>query len=601
MLIFAAAAPGFNRIKFEGNRHISARTLRPVAMVKTKVLVSESELNRSALQLAQFYQEQGFLDAAVTWRQDSTTKAKTLVFLVQEGARAQISAVQVTGNRTYSSSDLTYLLDVRRRDFMILPDLNAALTRLLDFYRDHGFYFAQCTLMTVRESGPTKAATTVASIQVDLEFRVTEGPVCYFRRLQVRGNRQTKRTLIRRYTGIRHGERFSQSQLVTAQHQLYGSQLFQRVYLTVMPADSADTVTAHVLQRATDSLDVRVDVAELSPRSFGFGVGLQLPPWRGLLSAEWEHLNVAGEGHDFRIAGDYSPVAGREFLHDYLADLDLTYRIPYVTRWAINFSTHPYGKWTAEKQLRQLELGAETGMSHDFSPTLTMSLLNNLDQVTRYFMVVDTPVRAITNLLGASLTWDTRNDLFNPSSGFYLAPTLEVAGGVLGGGNSFYRARLETRFFRRLLFGPILALRAVGGYVLPYGRSNYVPDYEEFYLGGTSSVRGYNEKSIGPVIDPADSSRYGDVMLNTNVELRSPFILLHNSVVKGLGAVIFQDGGLVRSRTGVSIWNRYQLAVGAGIRLNTVIGPLRLDYGKRLTTPPKGDWGRIHFAILNLF
>ncbi len=600
MLIVAAATPGFNRIRFEGNRHIPGRTLGPVAMVKTKVLVSESELNRDAEELARFYHEQGFLDAAVTWRRDSTARAKTLVFQVHEGERARIGAIEVSGNRTYSSPDLTYLLDVRRRDFLILPEENAARTRLLDFYHNHGFYFARCTLITVRESGPPATGTTVAPIQVDLEFRVNEGPVCYFRRLQVRGNRQIKRTLIRRYTGIRHGARFSQTQLVTAQHRLYGSRLFERVYLTVMPADSADTVTAHVLQRATDSLDVRVDIVELSPRSVGFGIGLQLPPWRGLLSAEWEHLNVAGEGHDFRIAGDYSPVAGREFLHDYLADFDVTYRIPYVTRWAINFATHPYGKWTAEKQLRQLELGAETGMSHDFLPTLTASLLNRLHRVVRYDTVV-APVSAITNLLGASLTWDTRNDLFNPASGFYLAPTLEVAGGVLGGSNSFYRARLETRFFRRLLFGHILALRAIGGYVLPYGRSNYVPEYEEFYLGGTNSVRGYNEKSIGPVIDPADSSRYGDVMLNTNVELRSPFLLLHNSVAKGLGAVIFQDGGLVRSRTGVSIWNRYQLAVGVGIRLNTVIGPIRLDYGKRLTAPPKGDWGKIHFAILNLF
>jgi len=600
MLVIAATTPGFNRIRFEGNRHISSRTLSPVAMVKTKVLVSESELNRGATELARFYHEQGFLDAEATWRKDSTTKTKTLVFLVHEGERARIRTVEVTGNRTYPGSDLVYLIDVRRNDFLILPELNAARTRLLDFYRNQGFYFARCTLLTVREPGAPSGGAAVAPIQVDLEFRVTEGPVCYFRHLQVRGNRQIRRTLIRRYTGIRHGARFSQNQLVTAQHRLYGSRLFERVYLTVMPADSADTLTAHILQRKTDSLDVRVDVSELSPRSVGFGVGLQLPPWRGLLSAEWEHLNVAGEGHDFRIAGDYSPVAGREFLHDYLADIDLTYRIPYVTRWAINFATHPYGKWTAQKQLRQLELGAETGMSHDFSSTVTASLLNRLHRVVRYDTVV-APVSAITNLLGASLTWDTRNDLFNTASGFYLAPTLEFAGGILGGSNSFYRARLETRLFRRLFFGHILALRAIGGYVLPYGHSNYVPEYEEFYLGGTNSVRGYNEKSIGPVIDPADSSRYGDVMLNTNVELRSPFLLLHNSVAKGLGAVIFQDGGLVRSRTDVSIWNRYQLAVGAGIRLNTVIGPIRLDYGRRLTDPPKGDWGKIHFAILNLF
>jgi outer membrane translocation and assembly module TamA len=57
----------------------------------------------------------------------------------------------------------------------------------------------------------------------------------------------------------------------------------------------------------------------------------------------------------------------------------------------------------------------------------------------------------------------------------------------------------------------------------------------------------------------------------------------------------------VRSRTDPSVWDRYQFAVGAGVRLNTVIGPVRLDYGRRLTGRPTGDWGRIHFAILNLF
>lgn len=136
---------------------------------------------------------------------------------------------------------------------------------------------------------------------------------------------------------------------------------------------------------------------------------------------------------------------------------------------------------------------------------------------------------------------------------------------------------------------------------MPYGKSNVVPYYEEFYLGGTNSLRGYDERSIGPVITLPDSHHFGDVVVNTNLELRSPPILLRNSVIKGIGGVIFSDGGLLTSRTERTIWDRYQFTFGIGIRFNTVIGPVRLDYGKRLTDPPAGDKGKLYFAILNLF
>jgi outer membrane protein assembly complex protein YaeT len=595
-LTFAVTTTGFNQIRFEGNRHVSARTLRSVIVMKERVLHTESEIDRDAFRLAQYYREHGFLDAEVKWRKDSTANKKALFFQIREGRRALIRTLEVTNTRNFPGQDLVDLLSVRRRDVMILSELYAAREQLLVFYRNQGYFFAQCTLMVTRvNNGPTP-------LQVDVNYQVREGPVCYFRRLQVRGNRQVSHSLIRRYTGIRPGERFAQSRLVTAQHRLYTSRLFERIYLTVLPADTADTTSAHVLSRATDSLDVRVDISELSPRSIGFGVGLQLPPWRGLVSAEWEHLNVANEGHNFRASADYSPVASREFLRDYIVNLNLLYRIPYVTRWAVNFSTQPFGKWTAEKGLRQLEFGAETGMSHDFSPALTAGLLNRLRRVVLLDSVPTgtVPIRAITNSLSANLTWDTRNDVFNPTSGDYLAPKIEVAGGFLAGDNNFYRATLEGRIFRRLFFNHVIALRALGGYVLPYGHSNLVPYFEEFYLGGSNSLRGYDEKSVGPVI-ASDSNHYGDVMVNTNLELRSPYATLHNSLVRGLGGVVFLDGGMVRSRTEPSVWDKYQFAVGAGIRLNTVIGPVRLDYGRRLTDRPAKDWGKIHFAILNLF
>jgi|GEM_PF-636633 len=597
VLICAVNTTGFSQIRFEGNRHVSARNLRAVMVMKENVLHTETEIGRDAVRLAIYYHDQGFLDADVKWRVDSTPAKKAVIFRIAEGRRAAIRSLEVSNGPSFPASDMVSLLSVHRRDFVIASELYLAREQLLSFYRNKGYYFARCTLLVNRVNGAPNAPPLV-----DINYRVTEGPVCYFRRFPVRGSRRIPQALITRYTDIHAGERFSQTRLVSAQHRLYSSRLFERVYLTVISADTSDTSSAHVMARATDSLDVRIDISELSPRSVGFGAGIQFPPWRGLLSAEWEHLNVANEGHNFRASAEYSPVAGRDFLRDYLVNLNLLYRIPYVTRWAVNFSTKPFGKWTAQKNLRQLEFGAETGMSHDFSPALSAALLNRLRRV----MLFDSlppgtlPIRAITNSLSASLTWDTRNDLFSPASGFYIAPTVEQAGGFLAGDNNFYRATLDGRFFQRLFFNHILALRAIGGYVMPFGRSNLVPYYEQFYLGGTNSLRGYDERSIGPLI-ASDSNHYGDVLVNTNIELRSPYGSLHNSVFRGLGGVVYLDGGMVRSRTDPSVWDRYQFAVGAGVRLNTVIGPVRLDYGRRLTGRPAGDWGKIHFAILNLF
>ena len=118
--------------------------------------------------------------------------------------------MEVTNSPSFPASDLVNLLSVRRRDFMVLSKLYLAREQLLTFYRNKGYYFAQCTLMVNRVADAPPAPSLV-----DVNYRMTEGPVCYFRRFRVRGNRRVSRSLITRYTNIRRGERFSQSRLVT--------------------------------------------------------------------------------------------------------------------------------------------------------------------------------------------------------------------------------------------------------------------------------------------------------------------------------------------------------------------------------------------------
>jgi outer membrane protein insertion porin family len=615
---------GFQKIRFQGNRGFSGGTLNPILAMRTNLPVTEDQLDRGVEAVREFYREHGYLDVQAASRVDTVRTKRTLTVSIQEGIRARLRSVVVTSGGKLPNAELNAVLNVKKGDFLDLDVLQTVRQNLLDYCRDHGFYYARCSLETktgdrgpqtgapvptsqTRQTSPTQGLPSPPL--VDASFSVTEGPVCYIRNISVRGTQKLKRSLVDRFTEIHPGERYSQAGLISMQRRLYSSRLFDRVYLTMLPADSSDTSTTALMLRTRDTLDVRLDIIESPPHSVDLGAGVQLPPWRALLSAEWENLNVFGEAHTFHATAAYTPLLSRDFLKDYQLNLDLAYGIPYLTSWAINLSTQPFIHWQHEPSWYELDIGAQTGMSHDFTPNLSGQIFNGLRWIrfngaidsTQIDSVLQVPHEGRTNSLSAVLTLDTRNDLFSPQRGVYLRPEVDVAGGLLGGSNNFHRYMLDARWFLPLPGGTVLALHGVGGAVLPYGRSTTIPYYEEFYLGGSNSLRGYGEKSIGPVELLSDTTFYGNVLLNTNVEIRTPYIPIQSSIIEGLGFAVFLDGGDVFGDNAGYQFGTYQNAAGGGLRIDTPIGPVRLDYGKRLTNPPAHDWGGVYFAILNMF
>jgi outer membrane protein insertion porin family len=282
------------------------------------------------------------------------------------------------------------------------------------------------------------------------------------------------------------------------------------------------------------------------------------------------------------------------------------YRIPYLTRYDLSFSTQPFARFESQVERFQLEYGAESGLNRDFTANLSLGLFNRLRRV----WYSDTSaagrigaVQAITNSLSLNPLYDTRNDVFDPRRGLYLNSNVELAGGFLGGDNSFCRFNADFRCFQRVMLSHLLALRVTAGLALPFGRATGVPYYEEYSVGGANTLRGYGERSIGPNLVTADSSRYGDILGNANLEWRSPIVPVPTSVVKGVGGVLFADAAvLFGNQEDYAVKREYVgLAAGVGLRVNTPVGPIRLDYGKRLLDAPAGDWGKLYLGILNMF
>lgn len=546
-------------VKFKGNRSFSSRTLVQMVQVKPNRPVSDAALEQDARSLENFYRSQGFFDATVEKGIGVVSGKKVVTFYVNEGQRARVSEVVIQGNRAFTSARLVPLLRLSRGGYFSTGGTAASGTALRQFYLNSGYPFVQVTDSFERRDS-----------LVVVRFLIEEGPECYIKDVLVRGNQAVAIGTIRRTVEVKAGERFSRRRLEEAQRRLYATKLFSRVLFYVFRADSV-----------SDSVLARFDVVEQEQRGVALGIGIQTPPSRALFEVEWEHNNVANRGQWLVAGSSFSP----DLSGNYRVNFDVTWRIPYLFWTRVDFQAHPFFYYERLDSIRQQEYGIETGMSRDVFPQLRLSLFNRLR------LVADTS-RGITNSLALSMVYDSRDNFFEPQYGFYIQPGLEVAGGPFLGDNDFVRGIVDTRWYQALGRGVVFAVRGLAGRVFPYGRTTAVPYYEEFSLGGRNNLRGYPDRAIGP--DSVFSGRYGPVIVNSSFELRGPYFF------RWVGLVSFLDLGQVAGVRDIFL-RKLEVGAGVGIRVHTPIGPVRLDWGKRLKAPPPGDWGKLYLGVLHAF
>jgi outer membrane protein insertion porin family len=502
-----------------------------------------------------------------------------------------VSAIAISGNVTVGTDRLLGQLSVRPGRFFSQAELNQSGQALQSYYLNSGYPFVQ--VQTGMAGSDTLATLT---------FDISEGRLCHVSEVRVRGNKTVSTRTILRASEVKPGERFSQEHLREAQRRLYATKLFYRVTYYVI-ADSGKGAEGE--GSGTDSVVVRFDVVEQSYRGVALGGGAEYPPLRAIVSAEWEHDNLLNRGHTLVIGGEAGPTL---FPFGYFrAGFDGTYRVPYLILTRIDFQTHPY--FSYERTVPVLdttgavidsssilrEIGIETGMSRNLVPQFTVGLTNRLR------LVADT-ANGITNSLALTGHYDTRDNIFDPGQGLSIQAAVEGAGGPLRGDNDLYKLTGDVRWYQKLGIVParveqvsgdfVVAIRANAGVVRPYGRSEAVPYYEAFTLGGGNTMRGYGDRSIGPDSSTVGGYRYGTAVANGNLELRTPYIL------RWVGLVGFLDVGDV----GWDFQMRaYEYSAGAGIRVSTPIGPVRLDWGKQLRNPPAKDIGRFYVGLLHAF
>ena len=182
------------------------------------------------------------------------------------------------------------------------------------------------------------------------------------------------------------------------------------------------------------------------------------------------------------------------------------------------------------------------------------------------------------------ISYDTRNNYLNPTSGLYGKFQIEVghAGGYKAG--NFGNVTLELRAYHKGLFKKnTFAYKVVGGVA-----SNSTKESQKFWVGGGNSLRGYDGGFFR-----------GSQKLVATIENRTQI----NDII---GFVVFADAGRAWKQNGrdpsyTRDNNRFGhnigTTAGVGIRLNTPIGPLRFDFGWPVGNKMDDDGMKFYFNM----
>ena len=563
-----------NPVLFVGNTHFSSARLQSVIQTYPSSLLSctvaEPEiLGQDVKTLRQKYLEQGFQSIKIEPRIEYSEKKDRvyLLFAVAEGPRTIIEDIQFEGRTVIDARSLMKVSRLRPgKPFDTVP-LRQDQEEFLLLYSQIGRVYAEIT---------PGLDYSEDRMRVSIRYRIDEGPRVEIGRILLSGNTFTLDDVILRELQVKTGDPYDETKIQISRRRIQQLGFVGNVRFEPIAPISRDTMET--------VKDMRLTVQERPKKTMDLGIGFATEErLRGFIQGT--HRNLGGSGRSLTLRAEGSTLENR---------YSVTYREPWALGFQMDGRLVGFHQTLVRPTYNLVTRGGTAGLDKNLTPSLKASLQYQYEQnwYKKGVELLKEDERANIGSLNPALFWDTRDDPFNPTSGFLQAVTFRDAAMIFGSQVQFIRTALQSNWYIPVTRWMVLALSARGGMadrfgqtqkIAVFGETDLVPPSERFYLGGQNTVRGYNQDSLGipnkTLLAKSDGSDVefsgGNAMLVFNGELR---LFLPG----GLGLVVFNDrGNVFRVHRDVDL-NLLKSTVGAGIWFATPVGPFRLDYGYKL-------------------
>ncbi len=585
----AQEAPEIVGIKFSGNHSLTSKELLGQIRIKEKRFVSKGSyynqhhLAREIKRLEDYYTLHGFLDAKITDSLSLGTDNVISVFLqVAEGKQYYLRDVTLSGNTVFSEQEYLEIIEFQAGSTFNTFKIRENLFAMLALYRDNGY-----PLIIIQDN-------EIVDDSVSLYIEVNEGPRLKIGSINIADLTQVSHQVIRREIIVKEGDLFKLSNIEESKRRLYETSLFNSVNIRIGKVDTS-----------AGTIDLDVEVVPAKFKGFDMNIGLKQgytddaihadPVLSIGLSGSWYNNNLYDSSRRIRIQTKVSSIYPAIFIPQQFK-LDFYYVEPWLAKYRIPLTVNPF-YWYIDNyrsDFKNIAYGLRGILTYRWFRKIKVQTLAEWSQsYTNRTPIESDEAYSEARKVGLKFTWDERDNFFYPHHGFKWVIEPGIVGYFLGGENNYMQFQTQFSSYWNIFADLVFAHNINFGFAVQRDADVVIPYEKRFFLGGNSSVRGYEQQMLGP-LNQELVPLGGNFRFYTNFELRFPIYSI-------LGGEVFMDMG--------NLWEELQdarvadlkVALGMGVTVETPIGPARIDHG--IVVGPGSDIkkGQTHIAIAYVF
>ncbi len=546
------------RILFVGNRVFSDKELARQIETKKKGIFSfitssgvykEDVLRDDVARLSIFYLNHGYLQCSV--EQPMTFRSGTdmnVVFVIEEGDQYRVRSVQVEGVSEQDRALFLSRLALRPSDIFNREKLQQDIITMTDYYADQGYALADVKPLFSEPDQETKT--------VDITYQVEKGTHYYIGDIRIQGNTKTRDKVIRRQVLLSEGDQYSVSKLRESKAELNRLGFFDEINVSTEPA------------RESDKLNLLIDVKEGQTGTLSGGAGFSSTD-KFVLMANVTQSNLFGRAQVLSLNAEIGGVTQNfslSFTEPWLFD------IPLMAGFDVFNTKYDYADFTRGATGGAVRLGYEF-IRHVRGNVMYKYEEVDIRNISEFApsIIKSEEGSTSTSSVTFSLVQNTLDNPLLPSKGCLNFASVEIAGTIFGGESDFVKLNLDSGWYFPVVWNTVINVR--GRFGLGYGiGGDRFPLFERFFVGGISTVRGFDVRSLGPEVNGQVIG--GNKQLIYNVEYLFPLV----PQVKLRGLVFFDAGNAFSEDEPVRLQG-LRLSTGAGFRWFSPLGPLTLVVG----------------------